>query len=270
MLGKYISKECGIKLGMAYLIEGIVGLVLVAFIAIFGCFRIIGAGEIGIVTRLGEVNRVAESGLMVKIPLIEQVTKMDTRIQKRETKAGAATSDLQDVEGTIALNYSINKEVALKLYKEVGVNFEQNIIGPVVSESFKAGTAKYTAEGLIVNRAEAKESILNVIKERLAPYGITVVDLNIVNLEFSKAFNDAIEAQAVAQKEVEKAKQELEKTKIEAEKKIKEAEAEAEAQRLQQSTLTDLMVKKMLIEKWSGQVPQYVSDGNWLFQVVGQ
>ena len=69
---------------------------------------------------------------------------------------------------------------------------------------------------------------------------------------------------------MEKAKQELEKTKIEAEKKIKQAEAEAEAQRLQQSTLTDLMVKKMLIEKWSGQVPQYVSDGDWLFQVVGQ
>ena len=198
MLGKYISKECGIRLSTAYLIEGIVGFVLAGFIAIFGCFRIIGAGEIGIVIRLGEVNRVAESGLMVKIPLVEQVVKMNTRVQKKQAKADAATSDLQDVEGTIALNYSINKEVALKLYKEVGVNFEQNIIEPVLSESFKAGTAKYTAEGLITNRAEAKEAILTVVKERLAPYGITVVDLNIVNLDFSKAFNDAIEAKAVA------------------------------------------------------------------------
>jgi regulator of protease activity HflC (stomatin/prohibitin superfamily) len=255
MLAKYLNEEYDIKPSTTHAIEVIVGLVIVAAIFIFGCFRTIGAGEIGIVTRLGEVNRVAESGLMIKIPFVEQVVKMDTRIQKKETKAGAATSDLQDVEGTIALNYSINKEVALKLYKEVGVNFEQNIIEPVLSESFKAGTAKYTAEGLITNRAEAKEAILTVVKDRLAPYGITVADLNIVNLDFSKAFNDAIEAKAVAQKEVEKAKQELEKTKIEAEKKIKQAEAEAEAQRLQQSTLTDLMVKKMLIEKWDGHYP---------------
>lgn len=180
---------------------------------------------------------------------------MDTRIQKKEAKSSAVTKDLQDVESTLALNYSINKEVALNLYKEVGVNYEANIIEPVLHESFKAGTAKYTAEGLITNRAEAKEEILAVVKERLSPYGITVADLNIVNLDFSQAFNQAIEEKAVAQQQVEKAKQELEKARIEAERKVAEAEAEAEAQRLQQQTLTDLMVKKMWIEKWSGNLP---------------
>lgn len=232
---------------------------VIAVVLLFSAFKTIGAGEIGIVTRMGEVNRVAESGLMVKIPFIESVVKMDTRIQKKEAKSSAVTKDLQDVESTLALNYSINKEVALNLYKEVGVEYEANIIEPVLHESFKAGTAKYTAEGLITNRAEAKEEILAVVKERLDPYGITVADLNIVNLDFSQAFNQAIEEKAVAQQQVEKAKQELEKAKVEAEKKVAEAQAEAEAQRLQQQTLTDLMVKKMWIEKWSGQMPQVVS-----------
>lgn len=269
MLAQYLHEEYDVNPKVVHAVEAIVGIVVLALIICFGCFRTIGAGEIGIVTRLGEVNRVAESGLMVKIPFVEGVIKMDTRIQKREVKSSAATKDLQDVEGTLALNYSINKETALKLYKEVGVNFEQNIIEPVLHESFKAGTAQYTAEGLITSRAEVKEAILTVVRERLAPYGITVADLNIVNLDFSKVFNDAIEAKAVAQKEVEKAKQELEKTKVEAEKKIKEAEAEAEAQRLQQSTLTDLMVKKQFIEKWNGQFPNYMGDGSWLKAILG-
>ena len=231
------------------------GPIVIAIVLLLSAFKTIGAGEIGIVTRMGEVNRVAESGLMVKIPFVESVIKMDTRIQKKEAKSSAVTKDLQDVESTLALNYSINKEVALNLYKEVGINYEANIIEPVLHESFKAGTAKYTAEGLITNRAEAKEEILVVVKERLSPYGITVADLNIVNLDFSQAFNQAIEEKAVAQQQVEKAKQELEKARIEAERKVAEAQAEAEAQRLQQQTLTDLMVKKMWIEKWNGNLP---------------
>lgn len=245
------------KIAKKAIIPGII--VLVVLTVLFMTFKVVGAGEIGIVTRLGEVNRVADSGLMLKIPFIEQVVKMDTRIQKKEATSSAVTSDLQDVEASLALNFTINKETALKLYKEVGVNYETNIIEPVLHESFKAGTAKYTAEGLITNRAEAKEAILAVVKERLEPYGIVINDLNIVNLDFSTAFNQAIEEKAIAQQQVEKAKQELEKAKVEAEKKIAQAQAEAEAQRLQQQTLTDLMIKKMWIEKWSGQVPQVMS-----------
>lgn len=37
----------------------------------FGSIRTVGAGEVGIITRFGEVNRVAESGLTFKIPFIE-------------------------------------------------------------------------------------------------------------------------------------------------------------------------------------------------------
>lgn len=268
MLSSYLEQEYQIPKKKTRIIEAIVGVVVLGLIIVFGCFRVIGAGEIGIVTRLGEVNRIAESGLMLKIPFIEGVVRMDTRIQKKEAKSSAVTKDLQDVEATLALNFSINKEVAINLYKEVGVNYETNIIEPVLHESFKAGTAKYTAEGLITNRSEAKEAILAVVKERLEGYGVTVVDLNITNLDFSQAFNQAIEEKAVAQQQVEKAKQDLERTKVEAEQKIAEAQAEAEAQRLQQQTLTDLMVKKLLIEKWDGHYPTTMAgDASFLLNL---
>lgn len=231
-----------------------VGALLILILA-FGTFRTVGAGEVGIVTRFGEVQRTAESGLVVKLPFIESLTTMDTRTQKEEVASSAVTKDLQDVEASLALNYSIDRETALKIYKELGVHYKDNIITPVLHESFKAGTAQYSAEELITHRSEAKEKVLAVVKERLSAYGVVVSDLNIVNLNFSEAFNKAIEQKAVAQQEVEKAKQELERTKVEAEKKVAAAKAEAEAQRLQQQTLTDLMIKKMYIEKWNGQLP---------------
>jgi regulator of protease activity HflC (stomatin/prohibitin superfamily) len=197
---------------------------------------------------------------MVKLPFIEKVVKMDTRVQKEEVQSSAATKDMQDVNSTLALNYSISKEAALEIYNNLGTDYKDNIIVPALHESFKAGTAKYTAEELITHRTEVKEIILAEIKERLSVYGITITDLNIVNLDFSQAFNQAIEAKAIAQQNVEQAKQELERAKIDAEKKKTEAEAEAAAQRAQQETLTELMVKKMWIEKWNGQLPSTMTD----------
>ncbi len=259
-----MSKESFIKICL-----GVFGALLFLIVG-FGSVRMVGAGEIGIVTRFGEVQRTAEPGLNFKIPFIEGVVKMSTRVQKEEVKSSGATKDLQDVKASIALNYSISKETAIEIYKELGPNYKDNIIVPALHESFKAGVAQYTAENLITNRAEAKENILVAIKERLASYGVVVVDLNIVNLDFSDAFNAAIEAKVVAQQEVEKAKQDLEKAKVEAEKKKTEAQAEAEAQRAQQSTLTDLMIKKMYIEKWDGHLPTTATGTSGLMINLGQ
>lgn len=241
-------------------LAGLIAGVIIALIFIFGSFRTVKAGYTGIVTRFGKVVRTTDSGLVLKWPIIEKIIKMDTRTQKEEMDASAATKDIQDVNAKIAVNYSITKETALEIYNQLGTEYKDNIIVPAVSESFKAGISQYTAEELIKNRAEAKEEILETLKGRLAENGITISDLNIVDLNFSDAFNQAIEAKAVAQQQVETARQELERAKIDAEKKKAEAEGEAAAQRAQQETLTELMIKKMWIEKWNGQLPNTMTD----------
>lgn len=243
---------------------------LLLLILIFDSFKTVEAGNVGIITRFGKVERTADSGLVLKLPFIEKVVTMDTRVQKKEADSSAATKDLQDTTATLALNYSINKETALSIYNTLGIDYSENIIVPVLHESFKASASQYTAEDLIKNRTEVKEKTLASVKERLEPYGIVVSDLNIVNLSFSKAFDSAIEAKAVAQQQVETAKQELEKAKIEAEKVKTEAQAQAEAQRLQQNTLSDLMIKKMWIEKWNGELPSTMTDDASVIMGMGE
>ncbi len=243
----------------------IVGLSLAAIIVLLNVIvapDIIGAGQVGIVTRFGEVNRIAESGLNFHIPFIEGVTKMETRVQKTEAKTDAATKDLQEVNGAVAVNYTLTNENALKVYKELGVDYQSTVITPILHESFKQGITGYTAEQLMANRTEVKSAIQEMLTQRLATYGITVVDVNLTDLNFSQEFNAAIEQKAVMQQEAERAKQELEKVKIEAEAKIEQAKAEAEAQRLQQQTLTKEMIQKMWVEKWDGKLPEVSSDGS--------
>src|SRR5687768_8204466 len=92
----------------AYVVAGVV-LLVIAF-GIF-CFRTVGAGEVGIITRFGEVNRIQTSGIAIKAPWpIENITYMETRVQKEEQDSNAATADLQDVNGKLALNYALDNE----------------------------------------------------------------------------------------------------------------------------------------------------------------
>lgn len=244
----------------AYIIIG-VALLVVGF-WIF-CFRTVGAGEVGIITRFGEVNRIQTSGIAIKAPWpVESITYMETRVQKEEQDSNAATADLQDVNGKLALNYALDNETALRVYKELGEDYKNRIITPAVQESFKSATASFTASELITKRGEVKAKALEVIKNRLEKYGIRVVDLNIVNFSFSAAFNQAIEAKQIAQQNAEKATQDLARIKVEAEQTIAKATADAEAQRLQQTTLTDEIIRMKQLEtqqqaiaKWNGVMP---------------
>jgi regulator of protease activity HflC (stomatin/prohibitin superfamily) len=252
---------------------------LVLWFFIF-CFRTVNAGQVGIVTRFGEVNRVQESGIAIKMPYpIERLEKMEIRVQKEEQDATAATSDLQDVTGKLALNYALDNETALRVYKELGKDYKNRVVIPTLQESFKAASANYTANELITKRPEVKGKAYEIIKERLSKYGIRVVDLNVVDLQYSKAFNDAIEAKQVAQQQAEKAKQDLVRIQVEAEQAITAARGQAEAQRLQRETLTGELVQLKQIEsqnraidKWNGVFPTTYagSNGNFLFNIPGK
>jgi regulator of protease activity HflC (stomatin/prohibitin superfamily) len=243
----------------------LVALTLLFFIF---CFRTVGAGQVGIVTRFGEVNRATNSGIALKLPWpIERLYKMDIRVQKEQQESAAATSDLQDVKATLALNYALDSATAIRVYKEIGPDYKDRIIIPAVQESFKAASANYNASQLVTERTAVKGKAYEVIKDRLQKYGIRVIDLSIVNFSFSQQFNAAIESVQVANQNVSKARQELEQVKIDSEKAVVAAQAQAEAQRVQQQTLTPQLLQKYAIDKWDGKLPTTNAGADTFFNI---
>lgn len=180
---------------------------------------------------------------------------METRVQKEEQDSTAATADLQDVNAKLALNYALDNATALKVYKELGIDYKNRVIIPAVQESFKSASAEYTAQQLVTERPAVKQKAFDIIKSRLEKYGIRVVDLSITNLQYCAVFNKAIEDVQVAKQQAAKAEQDLARVKIEAEQKVAQANADAEAQRLQQQTLTPELLQKYAIDKWDGKLP---------------
>lgn len=238
-------------------------LLIVLIIAIFNSFKTIPTGFVGVKTQFGKVqNDLLQEGLNGKIPFIEKIILVDCRTKKIEVTSESSSKDLQTVSVTIALNYNVNKETANKLYREVGIDYENIIIRPAILESIKSVMAQYTAEELITKRAEVSAMIWEALSNKIMNKGFDISEFNITDLNFSDAFNAAIEAKAVKQQEVAAAQADLEKQKIQNEKEISIAEKDAKVMELQNSQITDktlqqkaLEIKEKMIEKWNGQFP---------------
>lgn len=230
---------------------------------VLGSFYIIDAGERGVLLTWGKPATYAvEPGLHFKTPWMQSVEIFDVKTQKYETDASAASRDLQTVSTRIAVNYRLNPEAVPIIYTELGHYYADRIIQPAVQEVVKASTAKFSAEELITNRADVKDMIQNLLKERLAKFNIDVEEIAIIDFEFSPAFKDAIEAKVTAEQQKLKAERDYQRTLIEANMTYVKADAEARALERQKSALTPELVElrkidaqRAAIERWDGHLP---------------
>ena len=234
-------------------------------IPLFSSWTTISPGYRGVVVRLGAVQKgILSEGFHFKLPLVDDIEKLNVQIQKDTVDVDAASKDLQIVTTKIATNFNLVPEAVDEVYQKIGFAYSDKMISPAVQEIVKAVTAKYTAEELITKRAEVKSSIKQGLFERLIPYNIKVIDVSIADFSFSKNFNEAIEAKQVAEQQVATSKNQLERIKVEAEQRIAQATAEAESLRLQKQQITPDLIKlrqieneRKAIEKWNGVLPTY-------------
>ncbi len=215
-----------------------------------GAWTIVDAGNVGVVTQFGAVNRVVNPGLVIKIPFVEGVTSLDTRTQKEQVEALAASKDLQSVTSTIALNFHLRGEKAVEFYQNIGQDYVNIIIDPAVQEAFKSTTSQFTASDLIGKREQVKQIAFVELRDRLGKYNIVVDDFNIVNFAFSPEFNAAIEQKTIAEQNKEKAQ-------IESETAIIQAKGQADAQKVlkDSGSLTPQYLLFLEIQKWDGKLP---------------
>lgn len=231
-----------------YVISIVIVFLLITF---FSSIRIVGTGQVGVVTQYGRVTgRELTEGMSFVAPWgINNVATYDVKVQKESVTSTAASEDLQDVSSEIVLNYSIERNSVSKVHQTIGVGYVDKIISPAINEVFKASSAEYTASELITKRSELKNVAQKALTERLSPYGINVSQLSIVDFKFSDNFSKAIEEKQVAQQNAERAKFNLDA-----------AYTDAQAQKAQSETLTAEYLQKQAIEKWDGKLPTYLGS----------
>ena len=231
-------------------------IVLFIVITLISSFQIIESGEVGLKVRFGKiVDSSLNEGLNLKIPYIEQIKKVNIKVQKSEITVESSTKDMQTIMTTIAVNYRVDSKKASNLYRTVGNNYEQTVLIPAIQESIKSAIATYNAEEITTKRSEVSQDCLKALQDKVLKYGIVVEDFNLTDFSFSAEYTKAIEEKQVAE-------QKLQKTKLEAEAKIIEAEATKKSNDLLKQSLTDELIAKEFIEKWDGKLPETYAGEN--------
>ena len=88
-------------------------------------------------------------GIHFVVPFQDEVVQVEVRTLKYDKETRSASKDLQTVETTVTVNYQADGTKVNYLYKEIGLDYENRVIGPAVEETVKQVTANYNAEELI-------------------------------------------------------------------------------------------------------------------------
>jgi regulator of protease activity HflC (stomatin/prohibitin superfamily) len=203
--------------------------VIIALVIVFSSYTVIAPGHRGVVIMLGRVEEtvLVEGFHLVLPPVVRQVIPVDVRTKKLEMNVEAASSDLQTMRVTGVLNYHVDPMLANRLYREVGMNYEEIIIVPAMQEGIKAATAQFRIERVLIERAVLKDTIQQILAERLGRNQIVVDQFTLADVEFTEEFNRAIERKQVAEQAALQKQYELQA----AEKDVEIALARAEGER---------------------------------------
>lgn len=271
----------------------IVSVILAVIFLVLSMIAMVPTGYTGIKTTFGKVdNNTLSSGINFKLPW-QNVINMDNREQKSAFQLESFSKDIQQVDIQGSINFSIDKTTAMNLYRDVGVEYMTILIQPRVLEDVKIVIAKYTAEKLVENRQNASDEIFALLKDELSQKGINVISFAIENIDFTDAFESAVEAKQVATQEKQKAQTEQERQTMEMQQKAErdriqaqaaadvqkieadakayavkvEAEAQAKANKEIAATLSDPLIRYNMIHQWDGKLPLVSSDGGNLIDL---
>jgi prohibitin 2 len=235
----------------------LLGMVLLPLLA--GCgVHTVDTGHRGIKTSFGQVEGPPlVEGLYFVNPFTTSIQQIDVRIQRWDGKTEAYTRDVQEATVAFTLNYKLRPEAAAEVFRTVGSDWANKLVGQQVYQHLKNVIGQWDAVDLIANRQKANDAAQAAIVAALASANVDVTSFSITDFQFSQAFNQAVEAKVIAQQRAQESVNRTEQTKQEAQQKVITATAEAQSMKIRADALSQnpKLVSWEAVQKWDGKLP---------------
>jgi len=223
----------------------ICGVLALAFLIIPMSFRTVDTGEVVVVKHLGEAKNVRTAGTYFDLWLTETYDRYDAKVQNVEIITAAYSSDAQTMDVAMTLQYQIRTDKVIDIATQYGsLDVLQSRIESIAIEKTKSVLSSYKAMDIISDRASMSPKVEESIKTAIADeYHVTIATVVLTNIDFSDAFEKAVEDKMIAeQKQLQaeyenmtkiaaaeaEAKAAVQKAEGEAQAKLKEAQAQIE------------------------------------------
>jgi len=267
----------------------LVGIALViSFVVVPFSFHTVSSGQIAVVKHLGKIEDVRTAGTHYDLWVTNKYIKYDSKVQNLEIVTAAYSSDAQPMDISMNIQYQILSDKVIDIATQYGkLDALENRIQSIAVEKAKSVLSSHKAMDIIANRAAISPAVEDVIKEAVGEeYYVNIVTIVLTNIDFSDAFEKAVEdkmiaeqsklkadyenqtkvakAEADAEAKLKAALAEIEIAKAEAEALMIAAQAEADANKIVNDSITDKILEKAVIDAWDGEMPDVVGNGDYI------
>ena len=236
--------------------------------------KIIDQTEVGVVKTFGRVDHTISGGLNFVNPISDSIEVVDLRVHVREAAFASYTKDAQPLTAAIEYQYEPDASRAMDIVKQYGsYEIMETKLGAAVEERAKIVFARYSAMPLLENRSTLSAQVQDEVKELEALFPVNFTQVVVKDIDFSDAFEQAVEAKMQAeqnalraenekQEAITRAEQEREVARVEAEAAVLRAQGEADALAITRDALEnmpDTWIAQQYLEKWDGKLPQLIT-----------
>lgn len=234
------------------------GLIIFVLGIVTSAVRQVDSGTVGVLRMFGAVQKgyVLHEGLNFVNPLYD-VEEMNTRQQNytmsqthdegKKTGDDAVRvrcNDGLEVAIDITVLYRLLPQNAPEVYQQIGPNFEDDFVRPVVRAKVRECAVFYSATDLYSEKRQQFENQLReMIEENFKSKGFYLEQILVRNVILPQTVTESIERKIAAMQEAQRQDYVLEKVKKEAEMKRQEAQGIADAQKILASGLSDKILQ---------------------------
>ena len=224
-------------------------LVIAAVVALFQCFTVIPAGNVGVVDFFGSVSsETLKAGINMRNPLA-RIIKFSAKTQEIKELMDVPSREGLTVQLEISALFHLNPDKAAEVYKTIGPNYIEIILEPQFRSVARGVTALYDAKALYTSEREMlAETILKDLQRLVEPRGITVEATPLRRVGLPVGLTQAIEEKLRAEQESQRMQFVLLKEKQEAERKRIEAQGISDFQNIVSKGISDPLLRWKGIE----------------------
>ncbi len=251
-------------------------LFLISFLAIsLTACTVVKQGEVGVKRTLGKYSdKPYTEGLKVFNPFVSSVIKVQVQTENLEVSLSLPSKEGLNIGAEISILYNITASEAPDLLRNVGVNYEKNVILPVFRSAVADVSSRFFAKDMHTGqRATIEQDIRDQMMTLLEGKGISIEAVLIKSIKLPVNLARAIEEKLEAEQRALRMEFVLQEAKGEAERKRIEAEGVRDAQNIISEGLDPAILRFKSIEAFlelakSPNTKVIISDGDLPMMVL--
>ena len=207
----------------------------IGFLLLFFTFFIVKQQSAAVVERFGKFVNVRQSGLQLKIPIIDNVAgRLSLRIQQLDVVVETKTKDDVFVKLKVSVQFKVIKEKVYDAFYKLDNPADQ--ITSFIFDVVRAEVPKLILDDVFIKKDDIAIAVKSEIQEAMTEYGFQIIKTLVTDIDPDAQVKESMNRINASEREKVAAQFEGEAQKILI---VEKAKAEAESKRLQGQGIAD-------------------------------